>query len=533
VPPSAAAIEIEFAWWASAFEAILREAPTLARYGAIGRAAERFLTSDREFAASRVHPLLRAVGERRRLAIAQKQDDARDLFATLVEGGDGPFRDLWARFPDLVGSLRPVVLCSAEQASDLIPSERVVDTVVLIGLESTSFAELVPAISRSTQVIALGDAHAATRGAIPGLTDILPNLILHALPQARDPRVTAVLSEYGYGSELESFPAAGVGGSLELVTVDVVSTSAAGAIGVETTQAEVAAACACVASLQGRDRIVIAANDVHAARVREVLEDWDGGAHRDVPVLVLGRAAGVEADAVVLTLGFGSDTRGEYPERLGVLSSPLGGQALRQALVGVRKDLVVVTALPLDYLGWAAKQGRPGHGVEAFADLVALADAGLPSPRSEEGNWLFADLARRLENGLSVYQHYGVGGETIPLGVGVIGGQPSVAIVTDEEPPGQGTSLRDQVRWQRKRLEALGWEVVPLFTLDVFMDPDAAADQIRWVFDIPSGPPEPESEPPASDVLPSKSADDTDVGWGDSEIASRDDDIRRDRPPHW
>ncbi|MCJ7827107.1 MAG: hypothetical protein MUP36_02565, partial [Demequinaceae bacterium] len=267
----------------------------------------------------------------------------------------------------------------------------------------------------------------------------------------------------------------------------------------------------------------------------------------EVPVLVLGRAAGVEADIIVLTLGYGSDTRGEYPERLGVLSSSLGAQALRQALVTARRDVVVVTALPLEYLGWASKQGTPGHGVEAFADLVALADAGTPLPRSEEGDWLFADLARRLGNGLIVQQRYGTGGDTIPLVVGAIGGQPSVAIVTDEEPPAPGTSLRDQVRWQRKRLEALGWMVVPLFTLDVFMDPEAAANQVRWVFDIPSGPPEPEAEAetepeaesppvsvlPAGDVLPSRSIDDTDVGWGDPEAASRDDDIKRDRPPHW
>lgn len=561
VPPSAAAAEIEFAWWASAFEAILAEAPALARYGAIGRAAERFLASDREFAECRVHPLLRAVGERRRSAIAQRQDDSRDMFATLVEGGDGPFRDLWARFPELVGALRPVVLCSAEQASDLIPPERVVDTVVLVGIESTSFAELVPAISRSVQVVALGDAHAATRGAIPGLKEILPDLILHALPEPRDPRVTAVLSEYGYGSELESLPAAGIGGSLELVTVDAVSMPAPGLIGVETTQAEVAATCVKVASLKGLDRLVIAANDAHAAQVREALEDWDDGAHREVPVLVLGRAAGAEADVVVLTLGYGPDTRGEYPERLGVLSSPLGAQALRQALVAAKRDVVVVTALPLDYLGWAAKQGKLGHGVDAFADLVALADAGPPPPRSEEGDWLFADLARRLGNGLSVFQRYGAGGETIPLVVGAIGGEPSVAIVTDEAPPEQGTSLRDQVRWQRKRLEALGWVVVPLFTLDVFMDPEAAADQIRTVFGVPTKPPEPEPEPesepgpepepdpapepepappgppmpepPSGGILPSRSVDDTDVGWGDPGSGSRDDEIRRDRPPHW
>jgi len=548
VPPAAAAVEIEFAWWASAFEAILAEAPRLTEYGVIGRAAEQFLTCDREFAELRVQPLMRAIGERRRLAVAQRQDDARDLFATLVEGGDGPFRDQWARFPELVGALRPVVLCTAEQASEIIPPARVVDTIVLLGIESTSFAELVPAIARSSQVVAMGDAHAATCGAIPGLKEVLPDLVLHAHPQPRDARVTAVLSEYGYGDELESLPAAGIEGSLEVVSVDAVSTALPGSIGVETSQAEVTATCVEVAAKRGQDRLIIAANDTHAGRIREALEDWDGGADRDVPVLTLGRAAGAEADLVVLSLGYGSDTRGEYPESLGILSTSLGVRTLRQALVASRRDVVVVTALSPDYLGWAAKQGQTGHGVEALADLVALAGVGPPTPGSEEGDWLLGDLARRLrDGGLVVRQRYGTGGDIIPLVVGTVEDRPTVAIITDEVPPRPGTSLRDQVRWQRTRLEALGWVVVPLFTLDVFMDPEAAANQIRGVLGAPPGAhepepepepgpepePDPEPEPGPGDVLPSRSVDDTDVGWGEVGGPSRDEEIQRDRPPHW
>ena len=54
----------------------------------------------------------------------------------------------------------------------------------------------------------------------------------------------------------------------------------------------------------------------------------------------------------------------------------------------------------------------------------------------------------------------------------------SVAVVTDDALPAAGTSLRDQVRWQRARLESLGWVVVPLWTLDAFIDPAAATAEI-------------------------------------------------------
>jgi hypothetical protein len=53
-----------------------------------------------------------------------------------------------------------------------------------------------------------------------------------------------------------------------------------------------------------------------------------------------------------------------------------------------------------------------------------------------------------------------------------------VAVVTDEASAVGAASLRDRVRWQYSTLEALGWTVVSLWTLDVFMDPDAAIEQV-------------------------------------------------------
>ena len=59
-----------------------------------------------------------------------------------------------------------------------------------------------------------------------------------------------------------------------------------------------------------------------------------------MPVHVIGRAAGVKADAVILTLGYGSDTRGEYPERLGVLSTALVKIAFGALAGGLTPDNV-------------------------------------------------------------------------------------------------------------------------------------------------------------------------------------------------
>ncbi|KQR12141.1 hypothetical protein ASF78_13345 [Cellulomonas sp. Leaf334] len=44
----------------------------------------------------------------------------------------------------------------------------------------------------------------------------------------------------------------------------------------------------------------------------------------------------------------------------------------------------------------------------------------------------------------------------------------------------------------------------------------------------------PTAVPPASeDAVATRSADDSDVGWGDRETGSNDDRLHQDKPPHW
>ena len=509
---------------------------------------------------------MRAVAERRRSAIARYQDDARDVFASLVEGGDGPVSELWAQHPALVSSLRPVAVFSAEQASQIVPAERVLDEVILIGVESLSFAQVVPALARASQVIVLADEHAATGSAVMQLRENLPAVRLRARPRPVDARVTAVLSDHGYGGEVEMLPAPDGGGSLALIEVD-----ARGASGpVATTRAEVAAVVAEIAAREDDDVAVVCGSPAHAEAVGVALGADPRTRNLPVRVVALGQAAGVECRAVVLTLGYAPGPDGTPPTSLGILASGVGANAVRQAVVASARDMLVVSALGVGDLGAAAADAPTGHGLDMLADLVAVAGAG-PLAASEQGSadYLMADIADRLrEQGLDVRVRYGVGGDSIPLVVGA-GGALSVAVVTDDALPAAGTSLRDQVRWQRARLEALGWTVVPLWTLDAFIDPAAATAEILGALGQPPPPPipaplpepepepeplpepepepeplpEPEPPPPAPPVvddhpdmeplIPRRALDDSDVGWGESGSTSRDDEIRRDVPPHW
>ncbi|WP_062516135.1 hypothetical protein [Demequina gelatinilytica] len=478
--------DLEFAWWASAFDAVVSADPRLTEEGAMGRVVERFLVCDREFAESRVGPLMRAVAERRRLAIARHPESARDLFATLVEGADAPYRDLWRAHPALVTALRPAVLATAEQVSRLAPPSRCVDLAIVFGAESLALAETVPTLARARQVVVVGDGEAATRSAVTALSRLLPRVPLHAIPQPRDPRVTSVLGTLAYGRALSSLPSAGEPHALAVTVLDAQGAPVAGARTVESTRTEVMAvvehADRRVHEMPRRTLAVVAGNELHASRLRDALEERGARLAETVAVVTLGNAAGLDVDEVILTPGYARDADGTLPARLGVLSEDWGAHALAQALVATHERLTVITALGVDHLG-AIAEGVDAEGIDGLRDLLVASDAEpVPAERPEPapGDWLLADIAGRLRSeGYAVHVRYGAGADAIPL---VVGGRHdrgfSVAVVTDEAARLGGASVRDRMRHQYASLEVLGWSVVSLWTLDVFMDPDAAVASI-------------------------------------------------------
>jgi len=198
--------DLEFAWWASAYEAMVTADPRLASQGALAQAVAEFVAADAAFGELRIGPLMRAVAERRRSAIARNPDAARDLFAALMEDASASYRDLWASHGPVVSSLRPVVLATAEQVARIAPPEQVIDTVVIAGAESLALAETIPAIARARQVVVIGDAEAATRSAVSVLATLLPKVVMPVAPQPRDPRVTTVLGAMAYGAFCSHFP---------------------------------------------------------------------------------------------------------------------------------------------------------------------------------------------------------------------------------------------------------------------------------------------------------------------------------------
>ena len=491
--PEQIRVDLEFAWWASAFEAMVGADPRLIEQGALGAAVETYVTLDAEFAARRSQPLMRAVAEQRRRAIARHPEDARDLFATLMEASEASVRELRRDFGAVVAALRPVVVARADQVAHLLPPTRCVDLLVLVGIESLATAQIVPALARATQVIVVADTVSATRSAVADVASLLPHVQLSALPQARDPRVSAVLAGLGYERSVPVVPAPGHpvdGRGLTVTTVDGVAQPVAGRHVVESTRAEVAAVVEDVErsalTVPRRTVAVIAGNALHAARIADALAERAPAVAERVVVTELGEATGLDVDEVVLALGYARDHRGVLPVDVGILGSANGAAAIAQALVAARSDVRVFTALDGHHLVTVGHSCADARGVDAVRGLIeASRRPAIPAERQAPGaaDWLLADVARLLrEGGLAVRLRYGVGGQAIPM---VVGGSRDrgyhVAVVTDEHPDGPRGSVRDRMRWQYGRLEALGWTVVSLWTLDVFLDPARAAAKVRAV----------------------------------------------------
>lgn len=483
-------VDLEFAWWAAAFDAMVEAEPRLIEAGALGAAVERYLELDGVFAQMRSGPLMRAVAEQRRQAIARHPEDARDLFASLMEGVEMSVRDVRRDFGAVVAALRPVVIARADQVPHMLPPARCIDMLMVVGAESLAVAELIPALARSTQVVLVADGRSATRSAVADIARLLPSVPMRALPQRRDVRVGAVLQQLGYERAMPVVPSPGEPGvdqAFEAVVLDAVAQPVAGRHVVESTRAEVTTVAERVAhaaaTVPRRSVVVVAGNALHAARLEDALAERGIETGELTRVVEMGDAAGIQADEVVVSLGFARDHRGAAPSELGVLGTAAGAAALAQALLVSHATVTVITALDAHHLRGLASAAPEGHGIDGLAALIESAQRpAVPPERGTPGasDWLLADVARLLRaHGCAVRLRYGLGGQAIPM---VVGGPHDrgyrVAVVTDEPPEGPAGSLRDRVRWQYRRVEALGWTVVPLWTVDVFVDPVGAADAV-------------------------------------------------------
>lgn len=496
--------ELDLAWWSTVFEALLSQDPALAGYDgtALARLVEEFRTLDRRYLSDRAVLALAAAREDLRARLRAADEQTQSLFAEIVEGRFAGIRQATERHPAVTRHLRPCLIASPMLVPHLLPTTRCEDLVVLDAAGHLPVETVVAAISRARQVLVVGDTRCASGTALAALAEVLPAVALHADTSRRDPHLTAFLAEHGYAGRLTATP---LPSTASLLRLDVVAGTGMPAPNgsVESTSQEVAHVVDLVldhALTRPEESLaVVTASAVHADRLREAVmaEVRDNPAlerffRPDQPepfaVVEVGSAQGLTREAVILSVGFGRTPHGRVLHRFGALSEDGGEARLLEALGAVRHRLTVVSCFSADDLD-ADRLRAPG--ARMLADLLALAaehsavtvpTASAPSADGPEPDRLVLDLAERLwRRGLVVDLHHGIaGGSRIPLAVGHpdLPGEFLVAVLTDDEAYVAEPSVRVRDRQVADRLERLGWVVVQVWSVAIFLDPEGEAEAV-------------------------------------------------------
>lgn len=599
--------ELELAWWQSALEAMISGDDYLAMSDgeSLRQLEAEYRLADNAHISSGPSRLRWRLAQRWRSGVASRTKEAHSL-RELVKSASPSISALTGESAELVHTLVPVWTASPLMIPALLEDSYRFDAVLLLDAEASSLQSALPAIARAGQVLAFGDdqlgapqrfsvsAESATAqaaadeepltSALTALAQVLPERTLSTVYRSVDQDLVRHLSEKFYSGELNRLPdGQAVSGSERSLVVeylpDGTGMPTAADHGVESVVAEVNRVVDLVfehARTKPRSSLaVITASARHAARVGEairlhmpnhpvVAEFFKPGAEpfRIVP---LERAAGLVRDDIIFSLGFGRTPHGRALHSFGTLSDPAGRGQFISAMTRARSRLHVLTCFrPADL-----DPSRLSHGALDFYELISrelpadgrdglgggpAADFFGQDRRQTKDDPLVADLVERLrERGARVWHHYD---DVLDI---VAAADPLDALLDDEdtefptpvaiESDGTGKyrrmSVRERSRQRPQMLERLGWRYMPLWTIEVFSDPEACTDLIGQYLGLPEAGGRKMDEPKGPNygtstlrdgdsALPKKATEDEASSWGERE-EPRDHDqwLREQKPPHW
>jgi hypothetical protein len=578
VGPAQVRGELELAWWGSVFEQMIKADPNLAGYDGKSLAAlvARFAELDQQHVAALSARVRAKVAAQTQQALAQCGSGAASAFAAVVNsgratssgtnqqrlapsapiGGGGSFangtgntaagfealygalvtgdfqsvRQLVERHGRFVHKLRPVFIATPALVPHLLPTERCVDLVVIEAVESLQLSQLVPTLARATQVVVIGDPHAASGSALPALQEVMVNLCLPMRAAVRDPAITKLMSDHGYGAHLSiaPMPRGSAAVSFEKVEgrgmvdpdsglVDSTTEELATVVGLVLNHARTRAhESLAIVTLTKRHADAIAAALPGAIKADPTLAAYFGpAAVEPVTVVPASEVAGLRRDAMIFSLGLGCTPHGRVLHNFGQISAPGGAELLNAILAVSRKRLVVVSCFGAgdidreriqsggpEYLVQLLElaQTRSGqawqipgrsaadlHLIPGGDDSVVPQECGQPDSPNAEAQFppqdkLLCDIGDRLKReGYPVEYNYGfAGGPKIPMAVGHrdLPGEMLVAVHSDGPDYLAEPSLRVRDRHRTERLTKMGWLVTQVFSVGAFLDPEGEAARI-------------------------------------------------------
>ena len=508
--------ELEFTWWQSALEHVLRSDTSLlgASTSVVDRLEKDFRMVDEAHAAASGPMLAWQLAGQWKIGIVDEPDESDRLRRALMRGDVTPAQ-LFADAPTLMRTLAPVWLASPYDVP-LLPDTERFDTVMLVDSAALDVAEVAPAIRRASQVVAFGDPvtqrptafdvstarptaepeeqDEPARSAFERIAELLPVETLTRSYRAGGEDLVSLVNDAFYGGDIISMPWAGsyLGrGSLSVDFVEGGSGAPDPETGaVESPDPEVQRVVTLVVehaiNRPKESLMVVTASRKHADRVRAAVTsafvgrsdvaDFVGRETAEpLAVLTLEESVAESRDRVIFSLGYGKTRHGRVLSELGDLSSDDGDRLLTVGMTRARRSMVIVSCVrPPDI-----DDGRFSNGAALLMGILRSYEERTKSSRREdEADPMARALARELRRmGAAVEVDYR---GLLPL-VAQANGK---AVVVESDPESRGESLRESLRLRPQVLRRLGWHYVRVHAFDLYSDPRAVAERVAAVLGI-------------------------------------------------
>ncbi|MFL5963285.1 MAG: AAA domain-containing protein [Gaiellaceae bacterium] len=466
---------------------------------------------------------------------ARTRDERRDQSEIVehqarLKSRHKPVRDLVRETAEVLLALKPCWAMSPLVVSQLLPPKQYFDVVIFDEASQVTPSDAIPSLLRGRQLVIAGDEkqlpptaffvsespeeededgdeQATPRPSVAGtvgfesILDALGSLLrprmLRWHYRSRDERLIAFSNAHIYDRMLVTFP--GVGGDqiLRHVLIPHDPTAATNSPSPEV-DAVVDLMFEHARERPGESLGVIAMGMKHADRIDEcrlqrLREDADleaevGDFFREDKeerffVKNLERVQGDERDAIILSIGYGKNARGDLPYHFGPLLSEGGERRLNVAITRAKHRITLVSSFSTRDMD---PERSKAPGVELLRQYLQYVDSGgenlgdaiIDKPALNPFEVDVRDTLNR--HGLKLVAQYGSSGYWIDYAVAhpTQPGRFVLAIECDGATYHSSESARDRDRLRQEQLERVGWRFHRIWSSEWFYNRDKCVGKV-------------------------------------------------------
>lgn len=490
--------ELRLAWWTTVFEDIVRSSEIISNQdgSALQAASDRFAQVDIEHVRS-VGPMV-AQESMRRLSdmLFSRTQEANQLHTVLAGHTGVSLSRIRHDHPEILAAAKPVLMATPGTLVAMTEPGAIADVAIVDACSHIPPVELLSVLSRARQVVVIAHCATVTSDGVKRLIGLLPRVEVDGRPSCRAPRLTAFLESQGYGPVRYDVAAESGMGQVSYHHVEANGVPVISSGLVESSQQEVDKVVDIITRRAAEFTVVPASyiltvvtlTDVFRTRLGADLKSLAAKNKpmsrflRHVRLISLNEVAGGSATDVIIAMCYAKTTHGRLLQQFGVVESDGGRGMLMDALALADRNLDIVSAFTSDELD---DERLHQSGPKFLKTMLAWAEQldgrpVLPTPATRGNNMLFNDLAERIRaRGLEAAVNYGFDkGVRIPLVVGLKDRPFSLAVETDDANFMSVQSTRKRHRQASQDLISLGWNVMTIWSVGAFVNPDKEVDRI-------------------------------------------------------